>query len=103
MGIGVSDVVVSLRGRDGGKTFMVIGMEDGCALVADGRSRRVEKPKRKKLKHLAPAAIGGGRASQKLRDGAGVTNGEIRKALAEAVTAEPGEKGGMPVGEGRRH
>jgi ribosomal protein L14E/L6E/L27E len=50
------DFVVSLAGRDRGRTFIVTGIcGDGYVLIADGKLRKVEKPKRKKLKHLSPA------------------------------------------------
>lgn len=98
MGIEVTDVVQALRGRDSGKYFIVIGIEDEFALIVDGRGRRMEKPKRKKLKHLTLASNAGGRTAEKLREGQKVTNAEIRKALAGYFTAGPGEKGGMHIG-----
>ena len=98
MGIEISDVVCALRGRDSGKYFMVIGKEDDFVMLADGRGRRLEKPKRKKLKHITPAGSADGRTAQKLREGQKVTNAEIRRALAEHFAAEPGEKGGMHIG-----
>ena len=46
-------VVVSLRGHDKGGIFAVVGFaEEGRVLIADGKIRRIEKPKKKKLKHL---------------------------------------------------
>jgi ribosomal protein L14E/L6E/L27E len=48
-----TEVVVSLAGRDKGGIFAVIGYAgEGFALIADGRHRKKEKPKKKKLKHL---------------------------------------------------
>ena len=90
MSFEVSDVVLSLSGRDAGKTFYVVGIEDeGFVLIADGRGRRVESPKRKKIKHLSLVKSGGGRAAAKLRDGERVTNSELRRALAsEAALTE---------------
>ena len=80
-----SPVVVSLNGRDKGKLFVVIGREEEYVLLADGKGRKVDKPKRKKFKHVSPD----GRVSV-----AKLTNGEIRRALAE-YAATNGEKGGM--------
>lgn len=46
-------MVESVAGRDRGMLAYVIGVsEDGYLLVADGRLRKVETPKRKKLKHI---------------------------------------------------
>ncbi len=47
---------VSLSGRDKGIVCAVIGIaeDDGYVYIADGKMRKVEKPKKKKLKHLKP-------------------------------------------------
>ena len=46
-------VAVSERGRDKGRIMAVLNVEGQYALVADGRKRKVEDPKRKKLCHLS--------------------------------------------------
>lgn len=48
MDIERADIVISLNGRDTGKRFYVLDIQDGYALLCDGKTRRVEKPKRKK-------------------------------------------------------
>lgn len=46
-------MVESVAGRDRGMYAFVVGRsEDGYLLLADGRLRKVEAPKRKKLKHI---------------------------------------------------
>ena len=46
-------VVVSKAGRDEGRTFLVIeSLDDEYVLIADGDTHKVEKPKKKKRKHL---------------------------------------------------
>ena len=45
-------IVKSISGRDKGLFFVVIGLEGDFTLIADGKCRKVEKPKRKSLKHL---------------------------------------------------
>ena len=52
----LGQLVVSLAGRDKGCICAVVGMSDdeGFVLIADGKVRKVEKPKKKKLKHLKP-------------------------------------------------
>lgn len=44
--------VLSKAGRDKNRFFAVIGLEGEYALIADGDLRKIENPKRKKLKHL---------------------------------------------------
>ena len=92
--IKTADVVVSLNGRDEGKLFMVVGSEDGYLLLADGKGRKIEKPKRKKNKHLKLEERADNPIAAKLIAGEKVTNNEIRRALAQFATAR-GEKGGM--------
>ena len=88
----VSDIVESLNGRDSGQLFFVIGIEDVYVLIADGKGRRLEKPKRKKEKHMRLVARGHSRTAQKIRDGEKVHNSELRRALA-AFAAGTGEGG----------
>ena len=53
-------VVLSRQGRDKGRHFIVIGFEsghqpsekDGFVLMSDGASRKLDHPKKKKIKHL---------------------------------------------------
>ena len=52
MRIQKSDVVLSLAGRDQGSLFYVLDTQEGFATLADGKARKVEKPKRKKIKHI---------------------------------------------------
>ena len=94
MRIDQADIVISLNGRDEGKLFLVVGTEDEYALLADGKNRRVEKPKRKKNKHLKLEDKSEGKVAAKLLGGEKPTNNEIRRALAEYAAAR-GEKGGM--------
>ena len=50
----LGQLVVSLAGRDKGSVCAIVGIadEEGFVLIADGRTRKVERPKKKKLKHL---------------------------------------------------
>lgn len=50
----IGQLVKSLAGRDKGRHYLIIGFEGGRALVADGRSRPVNRPKKKNPKHLQP-------------------------------------------------
>jgi ribosomal protein L14E/L6E/L27E len=82
----VSDIVLSLRGHDAGDYLFVLGLDGTYLLLADGKRRRVEKPKRKKEKHVRLAAEDGSRVAGKLRAGEKVTNNELRRALADFQT-----------------
>ena len=78
----ISDVVVSTAGRDQGKLFYVIGTDPVFLTLANGKDRTLEKPKRKKRKHVQKVLRPETRVADKLRRGDKVLNGELRRDLA---------------------
>lgn len=48
----VGSIVYSRRGRDAGKLFITLESDKGYVLIADGMTRKVQKPKRKKVIHI---------------------------------------------------
>ena len=89
-------VVFSKAGRDKGGVFLVLRVDGGYAAIADGRLRPVEKPKRKKIKHLQKTnsvlelvTVAGG----------ALTNAQVRKALAPYKPSDAVE-GGCFFGKG---
>ena len=80
--ISISDIIVSTAGRDQGKLFYVIGTDGVYALIANGKDRKLEHPKRKKLKHVRFVTRTDSRVALKLRAGEKVLNSEMRKELA---------------------
>ncbi len=98
MEIQISDIVRSTAGRDKGMLFLVIATEEGYAVLSDGRRRKLENAKRKKLKHLRFESRCESRAAQKLQSGEKVTNSELRRTLAEFTAKSAGAEGGMQNG-----
>ena len=43
---------VSLAGHDRGRLYVIVGYQEGAYLLADGRLKTLERPKRKKGRHL---------------------------------------------------
>lgn len=82
MEIAASNIVRSVAGRDQGKLFIVLVVEGEYLLLADGKSRKVESPKRKKRRHVLFVAADENRLSEKIRGEARITNSELRKTLA---------------------
>ena len=80
--ITVSDVVVSTAGRDQGDWFYVIAEDPIYLLLANGKDRPLDKPKRKKRKHVQKVLRSETRVAEKLRHGDKVLNGELRRDLA---------------------
>lgn len=53
MEIRVGSVVIAKAGRDKGRAFVVTALPDSrTALIADGKTRPIERPKRKNIIHL---------------------------------------------------
>ena len=83
MEIAKSNIVRSDAGRDKGKLFVVLAVEGEFLLLADGKSRKVENPKRKKRKHTAFVTSSDCRVAEKIRSEEKVTNSELRRTLAD--------------------
>ncbi len=50
--IKTGSIVKSMAGHDSGGYFLVLRREGDYVLLADGKRRKIEKPKRKKQKHV---------------------------------------------------
>ena len=75
MDIVKGSVVRAKAGRDKDSYFVVLDVLDKFALIADGKSRKLEKPKKKNLNHLeATKSV----ITQNLE-----TNRKIKKALSD--------------------
>ena len=82
MEIAQSNIIRSDAGRDKGKLFVVLAVEGEYLLLADGKSRRVEAPKRKKRRHVLFVAAEETRVSEKIKNNEKVTNSQLRRTLA---------------------
>ena len=81
--IGPGSVVRSRAGRDRGRIFLVVGMADEMhALLCDGRTRRADKPKKKKLRHLQATGRVAAEAARRIGQGESMQDHEIRNWLS---------------------
>lgn len=85
MEILVGSVVRSKAGRDKGDSFIVLARDGEYAYLANGELRKVDSPKKKKLKHIQGSDKISEFIVSKLEAQGKVTNSEVRKALAELV------------------
>lgn len=74
----VGSVVAANAGRDKGRYFVAVAAGGGFVYIADGKERRLEKPKRKNAKHISPA---GARVELE-----GLTNRKLRRLIREFST-----------------
>ena len=82
MEIAKASIVRSDAGRDKGKLFVVLAVEGEYLLLADGKGRRVEAPKRKKRRHVLFVAADESRLADKIKRSEKITNSELRRTLA---------------------
>ena len=82
MDISKSDVVISTAGRDKDLLFYVVETEENFVRIADGKHRKIENPKRKKLKHVRKVTRTESAVARKIRNGDTVLNSELRRDLA---------------------
>ncbi len=75
-------VLRSTAGRDKDTFLAVVGMEGEAVLLADGKERPIERPKRKNPKHLAAT-------NWLLTEEQLTTNRALRKALRECMGLGP--------------
>ena len=79
---GLGSVVYSLMGRDKGRYFAVVGLiDENFVFIADGDLRRLNNPKKKKLKHLELKPDKLENITLKLESNQKVFDSELRSAL----------------------
>ena len=94
MEVDKSSLIVSKAGRDKGQLFYVIDTDEQYVYLADGKSRRLEKLKRKKRKHVEQVPRTESRIAEKIRNGEKVLNSELRKELASIGQKQSQNQGG---------
>ena len=77
----VSDVVVSTAGRDQGSLYYVISTDEMFLMLVNGKDRTLDKPKRKKRRHVQKVLRSETRVAAKLISGDKVLNSELRRDL----------------------
>ena len=87
-------LVQATAGREAGKLFYVLAAEGEYLFLADGKSRKVEAPKRKKRKHVRFIADTGDRIAVKIKEDEKITNSELRKSIASYYGADHSDQEG---------
>ena len=85
MNIVKGSVVKSLAGRDHGRYYDAVATEDRLVYIADGRERKLEKPKAKNPRHISPTCT--------VVSLEGMTNKKLKKLLDELITQGSPEAG----------
>lgn len=74
-------IVYSKAGRDKAKPFIVFDIEENYLYLVDGTIRTLEKPKKKKIKHVQIVNQIDYNIKKKLDENLYILNSDIRKAL----------------------
>lgn len=81
-GIALGQIVHSRAGRDKGRYFIVVGLiDDNYVLVADGDLRKIQSPKKKKIKHLVFHEKFADNIVDMLKNNQRITDSDLRKTL----------------------
>lgn len=78
-------IVKSKAGRDKDNFSIIIDIQDEYVYLVDGDIRRLEHPKKKKIKHIQVTKTVAYDLIDNLENGKKVTNADIRKALQNYV------------------
>ena len=74
-------LVESRAGHDKGSLYIVTDMDDKFIYVCDGKTRTVDRPKKKKEKHVAKKSGVPEIIAKKLYDGKPVMNEDIKRVI----------------------
>ncbi|MCE5189779.1 MAG: KOW domain-containing RNA-binding protein [Eubacteriales bacterium] len=78
----IGTVCTSRAGRDKGRAFVILGIcDENHVLLCDGETRRVERPKKKKLMHLHIEPCHADEIGKRVTEGASLLDADVRKAL----------------------
>ena len=78
-------IVFSKHGRDAGKPFVIFSVVDEYVYLVDGTLRKLEKPKKKKNKHVQSTSYVDADLQLKLQNGLYLLDADIRNALKSFI------------------
>lgn len=83
----LGEFVYALAGRDAGRCFVAVCAKENYLFLCDGKHRKAEKPKMKKLIHVRLTDDYDEFVANKLASGGELTNKEIRFAIKKYKNA----------------
>lgn len=98
MEVQIGQVVYSKSGHDKGDALMVFSVEGEYVWLVDGRRRKLEKPKRKKIIHVQPTSYIEEETAGKILRKEYLLDAEVAKALKkyQKKQARNDEGGSVP-------
>jgi ribosomal protein L14E/L6E/L27E len=94
--IEVGRLVKSLKGHDAGNIYMIIKQEDDFVWLSDGDYKKLDKPKKKRIKHVEPLEKVSFTIAGKTLDNKLIHNQEIYSRIKQykEIQKKEGEKNG---------
>jgi len=86
----IGEIVLCTRGRESGRAFYVMQAEENFLYLADGKRRKLEHPKRKKMKHTVAFGRFAHEVTERLEENRPLCNRDLRRALAAFRDQEMG-------------
>lgn len=83
--ISIGQLVISKAGRDKGKHFLVVEVAGEYVYLVDGKSRRLDQAKKKKIKHIQPTHWISHTLVEEIQSYSKLSNADIQKEIAALV------------------
>ena len=80
-GISVGEIVQSLAGRDKGEFLVVLAIDGEYVVVANGKVRKTQNPKRKKIKHIKKVSSVSAELTEHILSGKPIGNERLLQAV----------------------
>ena len=85
MELQIGNIVISTMGRDKGLYFIVVGVEENYVYLVDGSVRKIDKPKKKKIKHIELTNMHDENIANRVINKHKIANHDIKKALKDIL------------------
>ncbi len=97
----IGRIATSVKGRDAGRSFIIVGnIDENYVYICDGILRKLVKPKLKKIKHLKIHQECADGIRQKIEEGKQVFDAEIRSCLTNMGFNQSNHSNGSESGNG---
>ncbi|MBA4347907.1 MAG: RNA-binding protein [Clostridiales bacterium] len=78
----IGRVCTSRAGHDKGRAFLIVGIyDDNHVLLCDGETRKLSRPKKKKLSHLHVEPLKSDEIAKKFAESKEILDADVRNAL----------------------
>ena len=84
----IGQIVFSKQGRDKGFPFVVVSVKENYVCLVDGKLRKIEKPKKKKLMHIAKTLYIDESIAKSIINNEYIKNSDIRNAIEKFLRKE---------------